>query len=226
MTELIGEIFSTIFNGNVILATIFVSMVPIMELKGGIPFGMSEAFWGANALDRWPAFGWAYLGCSIVVIFLYFAFVPIMRFLRKTKMFKGLANYIDGKINSKSKQINQDETQNCEEVDKNQSIAKSSSKSTVYKMLGVFIFTAIPLPLTGVWMGTCLAVVLGLNFWQTMLSVQVGNLVAGIIISTICVIFPQFTHVLIYAFLILVLLVFVYELIKHKINKNKEKNKN
>jgi multisubunit Na+/H+ antiporter MnhE subunit len=75
-------------------------------------------------------------------------------------------------------------------------------------------------------MGTCLAVALGLNFWQTMVSVQIGNLLAGIIISTICVIFPQFTHILIYAFLILVAAVFVYELIKHKIIKNNQKNKN
>jgi len=60
MTELIGEIFSTIFNGNVALATVIVSMVPIMELKGGIPFGMSKAFWGDLALSRWEAFWWAY----------------------------------------------------------------------------------------------------------------------------------------------------------------------
>ena len=64
MTELIGEIFSKIFNDNVVLATIFGSMVPIMELKGGIPFGMSEAFWGAKALGRWQAFGWAYFGAK------------------------------------------------------------------------------------------------------------------------------------------------------------------
>ena len=78
MTELIGEIFSKIFNDNVALATIFVSMVPIMELKGGIPFGMSEAFWGTKALSRWSAFWFAYLGCSIVVAVLYFAFKPII----------------------------------------------------------------------------------------------------------------------------------------------------
>ena len=40
MTEFIGEIFSKLFNDNSMLATILVSMVPIMELKGGIPFGM------------------------------------------------------------------------------------------------------------------------------------------------------------------------------------------
>ena len=85
------------------------------------------------------------------------------------------------------------------------------------------IFVAIPLPLTGVWMGTCLAVVLGLNFWETMASTIVGNLIAGIIISTICVIFPQFTHWLIYIFLILVIIVTLFEIIRNKIIKNKIK---
>lgn len=223
MTEFIAEIFSTIFNGNVVLATIFVSMVPIMELKGGIPFGMSEAFWGAGALGRWQAFWWAYLGCSIVVVFLYFAFVPIMKFLRKTKIFKGLANYIDTRIKNKSNQIQQDEKALEQKDASDKEVAVPTKKSIFGKMMGAFIFTAIPLPLTGVWMGTCLAVMLGLNFWQTILAVQLGNLLAGIIISTVCVIFPQFTHILIYVFLILVVIALIYEIIKNKIAKNKQK---
>ena len=88
-------------------------------------------------------------------------------------------------------------------------------------MLGVCLFTAIPLPLTGVWMGTCISVMLGLNFWETLISVELGNLIAGIIITTICAIFPQFTHILIYIFLIIVVVFAIYEIIRH-IVKNKQ----
>ena len=225
MTELIGEVFSKIFNDNVILATIFVSMIPIMELKGGIPFGMSKAFWRDNALSRWSAFGWAYLGCSIVVVGLYFAFVPIMKLLRKTKVFKGLANFIDNRVKSKSSKYQNQPIDNSKDVDQdNKEIVTTSSSSTktkMLKLLGVFGFVAIPLPLTGVWMGVCMAVILGLKFFETFIFVQLGNLIAGIIISTICVMFPQFTHWLIYIFLILVAIVIIFEIIKHKINKNK-----
>lgn len=227
MTEFIGEIFSKIFNDNVILATIFVSMIPIMELKGGIPFGMSEAFWGANALSRWKAFWFAYLGCSIVVVVLYFAFLPIMKLLRKTKMFKGLANFIDNRVKEKSQKYgnaNNQEGQDDGQVVADSSKPKNEIKTRLLKIFGVFCFVAIPLPLTGVWMGVCIAVMLDLNFWETFVSVQIGNLIAGVIISTICVIFPQFTHYLIYIFLILVAIVIVVEIIKHKINKNKQKN--
>jgi len=245
MTEIIAEIFNKIFNDNVILATIFVSMVPIMELKGGIPFGMSEAFWGTNALSRWQALGWAYLGCSIVVVILYFTFVPIMKLLRKTKIFKGLANYIDTRIKKQTDKIEQSQssaenskltTSESQQVEINteqanviktkvqdQNITTNSKNKKIYKMLGVLAFVSIPLPLTGVWMGVCVAVILGLNFWETFVSVQVGNLIAGIIISTICVIFPQFTHWLIYIFIIIILIAIIYEIIKNKINKSKNK---
>ena len=238
MTELIGEIFSKIFNDNVILATIFVSMIPIMELKGGIPFGMSKAFWGAKALGRWQAFWWAYLGCSIVAIILYFTFVPIMKFLSKTKIFKGLANFIDKRVKKQSQKYSQGDTVEEGDVwDKNQLIdnnhvthrnsedGKDLIKKRLLKIFGVFCFVAIPLPLTGIWMGVCIAVMLGLNFWETFISVQLGNLVAGIIISTICVIFPQFTHYLIYIFVILVIIVIIIEIIRNKIKKI-DKNSN
>lgn len=224
MTELIGEIFSKIFNDNVILATVLVSMLPIMELKGGIPFGMSEAFWGVNALSRWKAFWWAYLGCSIVVIILYFAFVPIMKFFRKTKIFKGLANFIDNRIKKQSSKMDVENDESAQENslnEQNETTKHNDNKKKLYKMLGVFVFVAIPLPLTGVWMGTCISVMIGLNFWETLLAVELGNLVAGVIISTICVIFPQFTHWLIYIFLILVVIVIIVEVIKSKLNKNK-----
>ena len=224
MTELIGEVFSKIFNDNVMLATIFVSMVPIMELKGGIPFGMSEAFWGTKALGRWQAFWLAYLGCCIVSVILYFAFMPIMKLLRKTKIFKGLANYIDTRIKKQSSKIEQSNDCQSVEVDKEVKLPSSGLNKKLLKMFGVFVFVAIPLPLTGVWMGTCLAVVLGLNFWETIISTFLGNVVAGVIISTICVIFPQFTHWLIYIFLILVVFVIIVEIIRNKLSKKSTKN--
>ena len=42
--------------------------------------------------------------------------------------------------------------------------SKRFSKSYWKKMLAVFIFVAIPLPLTGVWTGTCVAVIIGLKY--------------------------------------------------------------
>lgn len=231
MTEFIGEIFSKLFNDNSMLATILVSMVPIMELKGGIPFGMSEAFWGDRALGKSSAFWSAYLGCSIVVVAMYFLFVPIMNFLRKTKIFKKIANYIDNRVKKQTSKMNEVDGEDVLNIDEKRGVENISQnkcwirKSMLKKMLGVCIFTAIPLPLTGVWMGTCISVALGLNFWETIISVELGNLIAGVIIVTICAAFPQFTHVLIYIFLIIVVMLVIYEVVKALIKRKSSEQK-
>lgn len=46
VTEWIKELFARVFGDNAALATVLISIVPIIELKGAIPFGMSTAFWG------------------------------------------------------------------------------------------------------------------------------------------------------------------------------------
>ena len=89
----------------------------------------------------------------------------------------------------------------------------------------IFGFVAVPLPLTGVWTGTCVAVAIGLKYWQVVLSCILGNMVAGLIIMTVCAVFPQITTILFVIFLVIILLMIVYSLIKHfvsKISKSKE----
>lgn len=49
VTEWIKELFARVFGDNAALATVLISIVPIIELKGAIPFGMSTAFWGEHA---------------------------------------------------------------------------------------------------------------------------------------------------------------------------------
>ena len=50
MTEFLETLFGSLFSDNVILATILISMLPIIELRGAIPFGVSEEIWGAAKL--------------------------------------------------------------------------------------------------------------------------------------------------------------------------------
>ena len=59
----------------------------------------------------------------------------------------------------------------------------------------------------------------GLNFWRTVLAVTLGNLVAGIIIMTICAIFPAFTEIILYIVLVLIILFLTYRIVVHFLNK-------
>lgn len=215
MTELINNIFATIFGDNVILATILIAMVPIIELRGAIPFATNTGFWGKYAMNNWSAFGWSLLGsCAIVPVIALIA-MPLINWLKKTKLFGKLANGIENRIKSKASSINgADES------------GKRFSKSYWKKMLGIFIFVAVPLPLTGVWTGTCVALFIGLDYFSTCASVILGNVFAGFFITLILQFFPWLNDWLFYIFLIIIAIVLIYELIRHLITKKKQSSGN
>ncbi len=135
-----------------------------------------------------------------------------MLFRSRTKVFKKLADFIERKLSKNSKNI-----------DKKTKSEKSQKKALWLKILGVFGFVALPLPLTGVWTGTCLALFIGLNKKQTMITVILGNLVAGLIMTLISFLFEGNTSIVLYAFLILVAVFVLYEIIKAIVLKIKNK---
>jgi uncharacterized membrane protein len=54
-----------------------------------------------------------------------------------------------------------------------------------YERIGLALFVAIPLPVTGAWTGSLLAVLLGLKFKHAILSIFIGVLIAGIIVTCV-----------------------------------------
>lgn len=212
MVDFLGKIFAGIFGTHSGLATVIISMFPLIELKGGIPVGMSTDFWGENALDATTSFLLAMLGSCLVVPILALIFKPIIEWLKKTKFFRKIGNMLDQKIKNHSESI-KDKTKN----------EKSQAKKTWLKCLFIFGFVAVPLPLTGVWTGTCVAVAIGLKYWQVVLSCVLGNMVAGLIIVTVCAVFPQFTTILFLIFLVFILIMIAYSIIKHIVAKKSNK---
>jgi len=212
MTEFIHNIFSTVFGENVILATILIAMIPIIELRGAIPFATNTGFWGSYSLTNWSAFLWSLLGSCAIVPLLALLFMPLIKWMKSTKIFKKFANALESRIKSKASNI-----AGAEEK------SKRFSKTYWKKMIGVFVFVAIPLPLTGVWTGTCIALFIGLDFISTCASVMLGNVTAGLIVTLILEFFPWLNDWLFYIFLILIAIVLLFELIKHLIIKLKNK---
>ncbi len=208
--EAITNFFSSLFGDNAVLATILIAVVPMIELKGAIPFGMSKNFW-TKPLTSIEAFGYGFIGSILVVPILAIIFKPIYNYLKDKKFFNKIISFFTGSLQNKSAEMNL-KTNN-----------KTPIKSIILKMLSVFLFVAFPVPLTGVWTGTCLAVLLGLNFWQIMVSVITGNFVCGIIVTFVCNIFPNATNIILYVFIVIIILAFAIKLIFHFIKKKKDK---
>ncbi len=164
MTEFIQELV-----GNDILATIFMSFVPLVELKGGIVFAR-----GAG-IDFFYSLLFAYAGSTLVFFPIYFLLKPILNLIKKIKIFSKLAYKVESYFSSKAETA----------VKEDNGANKNNKKALYLKQLGVFIFVAIPLPMTGIWTGTAIAVFLGLKFKEAILPACIGNLVAGLIISVL-----------------------------------------
>ena len=209
MSEWIKELFVTIFGSNSWLATLIISMIPIVELRGAIPFGAATDFWGKNALELWESLLFSLLGSTIVCIILTFLFWPILKWLKQTKVFKRIAISIEKKL-----------SKNAEGIEKKTQSEKDAKRIKWLKIVGVFGFVAIPLPLTGVWTGTCLALFIGLSKKQTMASVILGNVVAGLLMTLISYFFKDNTMIVFYAFFILVGIFILYEVVKTLIKKD------
>jgi uncharacterized membrane protein len=62
---------------------------------------------------------------------------------------------------------------------------KVHAKVERYGYLGIMLFVAVPLPITGAWTGTLGAWILGLGRRKTMMVVAGGVLISGIIVSVI-----------------------------------------
>jgi len=160
MTEFIRNLV-----GNDLFATFIMSLVPLIELKGSIVFARGIGY------SFFKALGLCYLGSTIVFIPIFFLLRPILNLLKKIKWFNKLALKVESYFEDKA----------TETMEKQEN--KGGMSQTLLKQLGVFIFVAIPLPMTGVWTGTAIAVFLGLKFKDVILPIALGNVVAGLIIS-------------------------------------------
>ena len=167
MTDFINNLI-----GNELISSIIVSLIPLIELKGGIVFARGLGF------SFFEALGLCYLGSTFVFFPIFFLLKPILNLLKKIKWFEKFSLKIEGYFEKRAEKVKKRGGAIAPETDK-------KKKSAFIKCVGVFLFVAVPLPMTGVWTGTAVAVFLGLKFKDAILPVILGNAVAGFLISAL-----------------------------------------
>ncbi len=134
--------------------TILVSMIPVVELRGGIPAGV------ALGLPVWAAFIAAVIGNLIPVPFIIVYIRRIFQWMRrKMPRLNRMVDRLEKKAHLKGQKV------------------------TKYKYLGLMLFVAIPLPGTGAWTGSLAAAFLDMPLRKALPSVIAGVLIAGMAIS-------------------------------------------
>lgn len=148
---------------------LIISALPISELRGGIPVALSFGFSYAKA------FWLAVIGNSIIIIPVLLLLDSVSKFLRRWKMWDRFFTWLFNRTRRHS-----------ENVEK-------------YGAIGLAIFVAIPLPMTGAWSGCVAAYLFGIRFRYALPSVFLGVIAAGIIVLLTCMgaigIFSKFVGV-------------------------------
>ena len=142
------------------LLVFFISMVPLIELRGAIPIGIGMG------LETLPTIIVSVIGNMLPVPVIYF-------FARKFLLWGARQRYI-GKICNffvvKGERAGQ------------KLVAKAGRGGL---FIALMLFVGIPLPGTGAWTGALGASFLNMGIKSTALSVSLGVIIAGIIMATV-----------------------------------------
>ena len=137
-----------------ILAVLGIAASPISELRGAIPIAI-----GAFHFPWYYAFIIAIIGNLIPVPFILLLLNFVSKLLCKISIFEKLLNWLFELIRRRGKAIER------------------------YEYVGLALFVAIPLPITGAWTGSIVAVLLGLKFRYAFLSIFIGIIISGVIVT-------------------------------------------
>lgn len=145
---------------NQLILGIILSLLPVIELRGGLPFALNYAV--KNSFPVWLAFSTIIIA-NIVVIFLLFLFLDFLhsKFLA-LRIYRRTFNFFLERARKKARKVER----NME----------------IYGFLALTLFVAVPLPITGAWTGTLIAWILGLDRKKSILSISLGVLIAGILV--------------------------------------------
>ena len=142
------------------LLAFLISMVPLIELRGGVPYAV------LMGLDYWTALVICAIGNMVPVPIIYF-------FARKVLLWGCDKKYI-GKFF----------TYCIEKGERGgQKLQKRAGRNGLF--LALLLFVGIPLPGTGAWTGTLAASFLNMGIKRTTLAVSLGVVLAGMIMGVV-----------------------------------------
>ncbi|MBQ8192485.1 MAG: small multi-drug export protein [Bacilli bacterium] len=135
------------------IVVFIVSLLPILELRGGLVAA------SILDLDFLPAYIISILGNVLPIPLVLLFLEKIFNWLKKFNWSKKIIIKLEKKILSKKSQIEK------------------------YGYLGLMLFVGIPLPGTGAWTGSGLAVLLHLDKKKSFMYIMLGVIMASIIMS-------------------------------------------
>ena len=136
-----------------VIGIFFISMLPIIELRGSIPVGY------AIGLPWYTTLFISVIGNMLPVWFILLFIVRIFEFMKKRNILTKLIKKIEKRALNRTGNIANKE------------------------FLGLLIFVAIPLPGTGAWTGALISALLKMDIKKSFIAILLGVLVASFLVT-------------------------------------------
>jgi len=134
--------------------TMLVSMLPVIELRGGVPFGT------ALGLSPLAALVASVVGNLIPAPFIIVYIRRVFQWMRRRfPQLDHIVDRLERKAHLKGRRVSR------------------------YKYLGLYLFVAVPLPGTGAWTGSLAAAFLDMPLRKALPSIILGVITAGLIMT-------------------------------------------
>ncbi len=138
------------------LAVFVVAMLPVFELRGAIPAGYAMGMTSPVLI-----YLLAVAGNFVPVLPILLGLGPAERYLRRYSFFDRFFNWLFKRTVSRSEVIRK------------------------YESLGLILFVAIPLPMTGAWTGSVAAYLFKLPLRMAVPCIILGILIAGLVVTLV-----------------------------------------
>lgn len=140
-------------------AVFVISMIPILELRGGLLAASLLKIPAATAIPI------CIIGNIVPIPFILLFIRQIFKMLKKTRLFRGLIEKLENRAMGKSDKIRR------------------------YEFWGLLLFVGIPLPGTGAWTGSLIASLLEIDIKKSSLAIFCGIIMATVIMYVVSYVF-------------------------------------
>ncbi len=141
------------------LVTVLLATLPIVELRGAIPWAMAPSPGGG--MEWTQAVPLSIIGNMIPIPFILLFLGPAEKFLCRWSFFRKFFDWLFARTRKRSKLIEK------------------------YGAIALILFVGIPLPITGGWTGSVAAYLLDIPFWKALIFIFIGVCIASVIVTII-----------------------------------------
>ena len=149
---MLEQFTNTLVAFNKEVAVVVLAAMPIAELRGAIPLALAMGFSPSKAYIL------SFIGNLIPVVPLLFFLQPIANRLRHIKLFEKFFDWLFARTRRKATLIEK------------------------FEALGLILFVAIPLPITGAWTGCVAATLFKIRFRYALAAIICGVAIAGLVV--------------------------------------------